>query len=220
MTVKNQASIFFVLLFSVFLVQHPAGAARDNFQELDSDKDGIISQNEWLDNARDEHESLDANRDSRVSYNEFHHTQGAPQNNHYDDSRSYGNKRRQPRFEDMDANHDGVLSRNEWPTNAGEYYVALDANGDDNVSYNEFFNRKQISATVLNGLDTNNDNRVSRGEWTGESAEFNRVDTNRDNFLTVAELSAASTAAAASTSTSQSTGSSIEEIFLKLFQKQ
>jgi len=222
MRLTTKSFIFVGVLFSVFLVQSSAYADRRgygdtppgvvasggvDFQALDDNEDGIISQEEWLNNARAGYQALDLSRDGNVSYNEFH---------------GIANKwkrKRQPRFEEIDANHDGVLSKDEWPANASEYYAALDANGDGNVSYNEFFNHKQISATVLKGLDTNNDNRISRGEWTGEAAEFNRTDANKDNFLTVAELTAASAAPASTSASAENSSSSIEDIFLKLLQK-
>lgn len=220
MRLKNQAvTPSFLFLLSFFLIPSGANAAPAvSFETFDANRDGIISQDEWMNNARGEHQSLDRNRDGNVSYNEFHGSRGL--GNRYGNERGYEeSKRRQPRFEDLDANHDGVLSKGEWPGDATELFVALDANGDSNVSYNEFFNHKQISATVLKGLDTNNDNRISRGEWTGEAAEFNGVDANKDNFLTVAEISTASTAAAQSTPSASSKGTSIEEIFLKMLQK-
>ncbi len=206
-------SLIFLSVLAGILASPSAEAARDNFQQLDTNQDGLLSQNEWLNGARAEHQALDTNRDGIVHPDEFYSAQGGTQDNRY------RNKRRAARFEDMDVNRDGLLHPSEWPANAADYYAALDANGDGLVSYNEFFNRKEISTTVLNGLDTNNDNRISRGEWTGEAAEFNGADTNHDNFLTVAEISAASTASSTQTSTSAN-GGSIEDILLRLFQNQ
>jgi Ca2+-binding EF-hand superfamily protein len=36
--------------------------------------------------------------------------------------------------------------------------------------------------------DTNHDNRLSRSEWHGNIKNFNRLDTNRDGFLTLEEF--------------------------------
>lgn len=219
MSRKLQRPIFLTLFFSTLILIPSSAHAAKSFESLDTNQDGIVSQEEWMAGARGEYESLDRNGNGNISYNEFHGIASSNPGNRYGANKGYKNgKRRQPRFEDMDANHDGVLSKDEWPADAVEYYTALDANADGNVSYNEFFNRKQISASVLKGLDTNNDNRISRGEWTGEAAEFNRIDKNADNFLTVAELSADSSAQAASTSTTTDS-SSLEDIFLKLLQR-
>lgn len=214
MRLKTQAVMISSLLLSCLLAPSVANAASVSFETFDVNRDGIIDRDEWLNSAAREYQVLDANRDGNVSYNEYHR-QG--QGNRYGGR----NKRRQPRFEDLDLNHDGILSRNEWPGDAVDYFAALDANRDGNVTYNEFFNRGGVSTTVLRGLDADNDQRISQGEWTGSAAEFNGIDVDQNGFITVPELSASSTAAAQPTATaaSSSEGSSIEEIFLKLLQK-
>ncbi len=46
----------------------------------------------------------------------------------------------------------------------------------------------QGSEQALGELDTNEDGRISREEWTGEAAGFDRFDTDGDGFLTASEV--------------------------------
>jgi hypothetical protein len=48
--------------------------------------------------------------------------------------------------------------------------------------------RGQGSEQVLGELDTNEDGRISREEWTGEDAGFDRFDTDGDGFLSLSEV--------------------------------
>ena len=48
--------------------------------------------------------------------------------------------------------------------------------------------RGQGSGQALGALDTDEDGRISREEWTGEDAGFDRFDTDGDGFLTASEV--------------------------------
>ena len=45
-----------------------------------------------------------------------------------------------------------------------------------------------VAGTRFADLDTNRDNRVTRREWRGDRADFDRLDENRDGSLTRAEM--------------------------------
>ena len=112
----------------------------------------------------------------------------------------------QMRFQGMDTNGDGVITRSEWRGNANSFRNQ-DWNGDGILSGDEVrpgarrqtnwsqdWNRDgrvdnldtQISQR-FSGYDTNNDNRVGRSEWPGDSRLFTRLDTNRDGYLSMQE---------------------------------
>jgi Ca2+-binding EF-hand superfamily protein len=112
----------------------------------------------------------------------------------------------QMRFQGMDTNGDGVITRSEWRGN-NTSFRNQDWNGDGILSGDEVrpgarrqsnwsqdWNRdgrvdnvdEQMSRRFL-GYDTNNDNRVGRSEWTGDSRLFARLDANRDGYLTMQE---------------------------------
>jgi hypothetical protein len=112
----------------------------------------------------------------------------------------------QMRFQGLDANRDGVITRSEWRGNDVSFRNQ-DWNGDgvlsgDEVrsgarrqtSWNEDWNRdgrvdnldSQISQR-FRGYDANNDNRVGRSEWPGEARVFTRLDASRDGYLSMQE---------------------------------
>jgi hypothetical protein len=109
------------------------------------------------------------------------------------------------RFEPMDRNGDGVISRSEWQ-GSERSFVVHDWNGDGQLSGEEIRiggrrpveqadhvpNRyeRNLSWTdqTFNALDHNRDRRISRNEWHFDSETFRRIDANGDNSLSRAEF--------------------------------
>ena len=108
----------------------------------------------------------------------------------------------QMRFQGMDANNDGVITRSEWRGNDNSFRNQ-DWNGDGVLSgdevrtgarrqtgWNQDWNRdgrvdnldNQI-AQRFRGYDMNSDSRVGRSEWPGDARLFTRLDANRDGYL-------------------------------------
>ena len=124
---------------------------------------------------------------------------------------------RAARFVERDRNRDGVLSQGEY-TSAGGHpgnFRALDTNGDGVLSRGEFVNRgsgieddavpwvKAEPAPVpaadpnvlikveFTKLDANRDNVLTKGEWSGDTATFRKLDINNDGYVSSAEYVAA-----------------------------
>ncbi len=119
---------------------------------------------------------------------------------------SAANVQAQMRFQGLDRNNDGVITRYEWRGD-DRSFRNQDWNGDGELSGDEVragaqrqnnwsqdWNRDgrvdnfdaQI-AQRYRGYDMNADNRVARSEWPGDGRLFIRLDTNRDGFLTIQE---------------------------------
>jgi Ca2+-binding EF-hand superfamily protein len=113
----------------------------------------------------------------------------------------------QIRFQAMDRNNDGVISREEWQGNARQFTVN-DWNGDGRLSGeevrigarrntnweeadhnpNRFERNLSWTAAAFTNLDHNRDGRLTANEWHYDVETFRRVDSNRDNALSRAEF--------------------------------
>jgi len=111
------------------------------------------------------------------------------------------------RFEAMDRNGDGVISRDEWQGSARSFQVH-DWNGDGRLAGNEVRigaqrnNDREVADHVpgraerylnwtpagFTSLDHNRDSRINANEWHFDLESFRRADRNRDDVLTRAEF--------------------------------
>ena len=104
--------------------------------------------------------------------------------------------REQMSFSGLDRNNDGRISRAEWRGN-DRSFANQDWNGDGVLSGNEVHeggrrnkhdgNYERYGNNDSNGrfaaLDRNNNGSIGSGEWNGDRASFNRLDTNRNGKL-------------------------------------
>jgi Ca2+-binding EF-hand superfamily protein len=88
-------------------------------------------------------------------------------------------------FRRADHNQDGVLTQREFLGEAGNDAIAGPA--DDQAA--------SMDDARFRDLDGNRDNRVSRSEWRGDRVGFDRLDENRDGYLTRAEMASPDAAA-------------------------
>ncbi len=101
-------------------------------------------------------------------------------------------------FKATDKNGDGKIDRDEFTGLPGMFGRA-DANGDNVLTLEESIKfREAAAAGTLPGpnefaprfqaMDKNGDKKLSREEFTGLPANFDRMDTNHDGFVTPAEI--------------------------------
>lgn len=111
------------------------------------------------------------------------------------------------RFQGMDRNNDGVITRGEWQGSQRSFNVH-DWNNDGRLSGNEVvtgaqrdsrweeadhnpsWSERNLSWTrsAFSNLDHNRDNRLTPNEWHYDIETFRRVDRNRDNAVNLSEF--------------------------------
>jgi hypothetical protein len=146
------------------------------FTELDHNRDGRISRDEWHFNL-DGFRRADHNRDGSLSRAEFLGDADV------DDDR-------EDRFADLDANGDGRVSRAEWHGTA-ERFESLDDNRDGLLTRAEMRGTNEPPADLFTSVDVDRNNAITRDEWHWSRTSFDRRDRNRDGRLTREEFTGA-----------------------------
>src|SRR4029453_11932280 len=98
------------------------------------------------------------------------------------------------RFDYLDTNNDGRISRAEWHITA-ERFDALDDNRDGFLTRAEVRGTSDPPPDLFTSVDVNRDNRISRDEWHWSRPSFDSRDDNRDGFLTREEFGDSSSSA-------------------------
>jgi len=170
--------------------QRPAGRYR--FEEMDRNRDGVITRDEW--NGSDQSFNVhDWNRDGRLSGDEIR--LGAQRNSNWeeaDHNPNWGERNlswTRSAFQNLDHNRDGRLTANEWHYDM-ETFRRVDRNRDNAITLSEYLgeNQNDDRGDDFDDLDYNNDGFVSRSEWHGGVQEFNWLDRNRDGRLSRFEV--------------------------------
>jgi len=109
-------------------------------------------------------------------------------------------------FEQIDTDHDGKISADEWAAGHKEVFSKMDTNGDGKVSPDEMKAAKEkrekmmgksgghemMSVTeTMKIMDLNGDGYITEDEFvTASKTKFDKMDTDHDGYLTKAELKA------------------------------
>ena len=148
------------------------------FDRLDANRDGRISRSEW----RYDYEMFrraDQNNDNILSRGEFLNADT--------------DLDREDSFDSLDANNDGRIERSEWHSSA-DAFRWLDRNRDGVLSRTEVVGEGQTrEADRFDAIDTNNDGRITPGEWQWSRRSFDQYDRNGDGVLRRDELASADT---------------------------
>jgi Ca2+-binding EF-hand superfamily protein len=162
---------------------------------MDTNHDGMIAKSEWRGSDRS-FQVHDWNRDGVLSGDEIR-SNVRRRNDDYQPE-DFESPQRDYRFDDwtargftgLDHNRDNRISRDEWHFDV-ESFRRADHNGDGSLSRSEFLGEGAIDDDRddrFDYLDTNNDGRLSRGEWHGTRERFEALDGNHDGALTRAEV--------------------------------
>ena len=153
------------------------------FSAYDRNNDGRITEAEWRTGSADSglFSRLDANHDRTLTMAEYASGDGFSAD-------SQGGPRYM--FTNVDRNHDGWITRNEWNMDDADFN-RLDTNRDNRISQYEFQSYSSTNVQVnsrFTALDTNHDGLITWNEWRGTEGEYVRLDTNGDARINVSEF--------------------------------
>ena len=166
------------------------------FQVMDRDNDGRISRAEWS-GSDQSFKVHDWNGDGVLSGEEVR--PGGRRVESEDREQEFETTDREYEFNDwtvrgfngLDHNRDNRITAEEWHFDR-ESFRRADHNRDGVISRSEFLNEDVDQDDDRDDrfvyLDVNRDNRISRDEWHGTRASFDRLDDNRDGRLTPQEF--------------------------------
>jgi Ca2+-binding EF-hand superfamily protein len=166
-----------------------AGQGRMRFAGMDTDRDGRITREEWRGSARS-FQVHDWNGDGVLSGDEVRigaRRERAEQD--FDPDQLILRDWSPARFEALDRDRDGRITRNEWFYDV-EGFLRADRNRDNVLTRAEFLggdvddDREDAFADV----DHNRNGRIERSEWHGSEEAFDWLDRNRDEVLSRAEV--------------------------------
>jgi Ca2+-binding EF-hand superfamily protein len=168
------------------------------FQQLDANGDMVIDRGEVPASGLAAFETLvkngDTNKDGKIDREEYRALVTSLRD-------SFGSLT--SRFAEVDRNSDGKIGKDEF-RGPEPLFARIDADGDGFITRDEAakFQPAQgagagagmIAGRILS-MDKNNDGKVSRDEFTGIPANFDRWDANKDGFISRDEIPGGAAAA-------------------------
>lgn len=137
------------------------------FQQLDQNKDGVVSRSEWPLEPKS-FDVVDRDKDGRLTKSELLVPNVGP------------GYRLGPSLQELDAQRQ--IREREIRAQQERARIGVVPRGD-------VLNRlTPYEQSQLQRLDRNRDSRLSRHEWPGSRDVFNRLDRNRDGFVTQSEV--------------------------------
>ena len=179
-------------LASLSLTTAQAQTRNMRFYEMDTNRDGRITRDEWRGSDRS-FQVHDWNGDGVLSGNElrvgYQRDTDFEQADHDPNWRERNLTYTRQMFANLDHNRDGRLEPNEWHYQI-ETFRRIDRNRDNALTLSEFLgqNVNDDRGDDFDDLDYNNDGYVSRQEWHGGLREFDSLDRNRDGRLSRYEV--------------------------------
>jgi len=156
------------------------------FRRFDADQDGRITAAEWK-GRPESFQRLDANQDGAITREELT-PKGPRRRGEGPDVRSGKDSARF--LEKYDANRDGQVTKEEFPHERRFSEIDADQNGilsDAEIKDATDRIRNEAEYGLFERYDLNGDARITREEFTGPAADFERLDHNRDGVIDKAD---------------------------------
>lgn len=174
-------------------------------KHVDKDGKGYISQDDVVAAAKARFARMDTKGDGKLTPDEL----TAPSHDHAKFAAA-GNASANPEaqqkraafkqkyFDRIDANHDGVITQDEYIAAATAHFNKVDANGSGEITAQQIASsprmvkrEQRFAAREVKHMDTNGDGTVSQDEYINAAkARFAKLDKNGDGFIDASEMPA------------------------------
>jgi len=158
-------------------------------KHLDTTGKGFATQDDFVAAAKTRFAKLDRNGDGKLTPDELSTRQDKP-------AAPKHAQLAERRFDELDGNHDGIITLNEYVAAAVAKFKKMDVAGTGRVTADAIANSPQaheraehVAARVAKRLDANGDGVVSRDEFLAAARQrFAKMDANGDGFISADEI--------------------------------
>ncbi len=171
-------------------------------KHMDSDGKGYVSEDDFIAKAKARFAKMDARGNGKLTPDELSsphvHANGKFAQSQNPDVQAKRAEFAQKYFDKIDANHDGVVTQDEYIAAATAHFNKIDTNGSGQISADQIassprmIKREQMAATrEVKRMDTKGDGTVTQDEYVNAAkARFAKLDKNGDGFIDADELPA------------------------------
>jgi Ca2+-binding EF-hand superfamily protein len=170
---------------------------------LDTTGKGYVSQDDFVAAAKTRFAKMDVRGDGKLTVDELTRPWGGhghgqfAQHANADASQKVANFK-QKMFDRIDANHDGVITQDEYVAAATALYNKIDVNGTGEVTAQDIASspravkrEQRVASHEVKKMDTDSDGTVSQDEFVAAAkARFSKLDKNGDGFIDADEMPA------------------------------